>query len=159
MSSHEIVREAGPEVAAEVIALIRRVFEEYGFVWEPETEVADLLDFGRHYVAPHGTFFVARAQGGVVGSVGVHRLDDGRGELKRMYVDPRQRRQGVGQALAEAALAWARAEGLREIVLWSDTRFDRAHRLYERLGWVRTGERVIDNDPNDSREYGYRRPL
>jgi hypothetical protein len=43
-------------------------------------------------------------------------------------------------------------------VLWSDTRFDRAHVLYERMGFRRTGERAL-HDINHSREYCYERPL
>ncbi|HEY5174867.1 MAG TPA: hypothetical protein VII95_04805 [Terriglobales bacterium] len=38
--------------------------------------------------------------------------------------------------------------------MWSDTRFDRAHRLCERMGFVRTGERV-QQDVNNNCEYRY----
>jgi hypothetical protein len=44
-------------------------------------------------------------------------------------------------------------------VLWSDTRFDLAHRLYERLGFHRTGERELPGDVNDTREFRYERPV
>jgi RimJ/RimL family protein N-acetyltransferase len=138
-----------------VIALIGRVFDVYGLVFDPAVEVPDLLEFARHYAPPHGAFFVVRAGDQPVGSVGVERLDGASAELHRLYLDPTWWGRGVGRALVEAALAWCRAAGLHRVILWSDTRFDRAHRLYERLGFLRTGERTIEGDLNASREYGY----
>jgi hypothetical protein len=41
--------------------------------------------------------------------------------------------------------------------LWSDTRFDRAHRLYTRMGFVQIGERDLPDDANATREYGFAR--
>ena len=140
---------------APVIALIGRVFDVYGLVFDPTVEVPDLLDFTRHYAPPHGIFFVVRARGEPVGSVGVERLDGSSAEIHRLYLAPALWGRGVGRALVETALAWCRAQGLRRVVLWSDTRFDRAHRLYERLGFRRTGERALEADINASREYGY----
>lgn len=153
-----LVEPAGPADAPEVIRLIGRVFAEYGFVFEPDVEVLDLLAFERHYAPPCGAFFVVRERGEVVGSVGVERLPDGAAELHRLYLDPHLRGRGIGRALVEAVIAWCRAEVIRHLILWSDTRFDRAHALYERMGFVRTGERALQ-DVNQSWEYRYERPL
>jgi GNAT superfamily N-acetyltransferase len=142
-----------------VVDLIGRVFAEYGFVYDPAVEVPDLLDFGQHYAAPAGAFYVLRVAGRVVGSVGVERLCDDVAELHRLYLDAHLRGQGTGHALVEAVLAWCREEAIRHLVLWSDTRFDRAHRLYERMGFRRTGERTIAGDVNQSREYRYERSV
>jgi len=144
----------------DVIRLIRRVFDEYGFIWEPLQEVPDLLHhFERRYASPGGAFFVAREAGEVRGSVGVERLADGTAELHRLYLDAHLRRRGVGAALVETVLAWCRAEGIGRLILWSDTRFDRAHTLYTRLGFRRTGERELPGDVNQTREYGFEREV
>jgi GNAT superfamily N-acetyltransferase len=143
--------------APAVIALIARVFAEYGFSWDPAIEVPDLFDLDRRYGGTTGAFWVARLDGAVVGSVGVERLADGRAELHRLYLDAGLRGRGVGRALVEVVLDWCRAGGITRLVLWSDTRFDRAHRLYEGMGFTRTGERELPNDPNDTREFGYER--
>jgi GNAT superfamily N-acetyltransferase len=142
-----------------VVALIGRVFAEYGFVYDPAAEVPDLLAFAQHYAPPAGAFYVIRGEGQVVGSAGVERLAEGRAELHRLYLDPHLRGQGSGRALVEAVLAWCRAEAIEQLVLWSDTRFAQAHRLYERMGFRRTGERTIAGDPNQTREYRYERPV
>jgi GNAT superfamily N-acetyltransferase len=142
-----------------VVALIGRVYAEYGFVYEPRVEVPDLFDFDAHYAPPRGGFFVVRAGDTIVGSAGIERLDARRAELHRLYLDLDQRGRGTGRALTEACIEWCRRCGVDHLVLWSDTRFDRAHRLYTRMGFARTGERTIVGDANDSREYRFERPL
>jgi putative acetyltransferase len=149
---------ASPADAPAVIRLVGRVYEEYGFIFEPTDELPDLLAFTQHYVVPYGAFFVIRSRGNVVGSVGVERLGGGAAELHRLYLDAERRSRGLGRALVEAVIAWCRAEGIMHLLLWSDTRFDRAHTLYGRMGFQRTGERAL-NDINQSREYRYERSL
>ncbi len=145
--------------AAAVIRLIGRVFAEYGFLFDPAQEVPDLLAFDRHYAPPGGAFFVVRHGGAVVGSAGVERLDATTAELHRLYLDAALRGRGLGRALGEAVLAWCRRHGIARLVLWSDTRFDRAHALYERMGFTRTGERTLPEDVNDTREFRYERDV
>jgi GNAT superfamily N-acetyltransferase len=157
---HAIVIEpARAADAPAVIALIGRVFAEYGFSWDPSTEVPDLFDLERRYGGDAGAFWIARLHGEVVGSVGVERLPDGHAELHRLYLDATLRGRGVGRALVEAVLGWCRAAGIGRLTLWSDTRFDRAHRLYEGMGFKKTGERELPDDPNDTREFGYERAV
>jgi len=142
-----------------VVELIGRVYREYAFVYHPEVEVPDLFRFDQHYAPPRGAFFVVREHHVVVGSVGVERLGDGSAELHRLYLDARLRGRGTGRALVEAVLDWCRTERIPRLILWSDTRFDQAHRLYERMGFRRTGERVLPDDLNQTREYGFERPV
>ena len=153
------VRLAGSADVPGVVALIGRVYLEYGFVYVPEVEVPDLFRFDQHYAAPHGAFFVVREDNVVVGSVGVERLNDGSAELHRLYLDAGLRGRGTGRALVETVLEWCRTQKIRRLILWSDTRFDQAHRLYERMGFQRTGERVLPDDLNQTREYGFERPV
>jgi len=143
----------------EVIALIGRVYGEYGFIYDPATEVPDLLAFDRHYQPPSGAFFVAREGSRLIGSVGVERLGQGAAELHRLYLDAALRGRGTGRLLVEAVLGWCRAEGIGHLELWSDTRFDLAHRLYERMAFRRTGERVLPEDVNQTREYRFERSV
>jgi GNAT superfamily N-acetyltransferase len=154
-----VIEAARAADAPAIIALIGRVFAEYEFSWDPSFEVPDLFDLERRYGGEAGAFWVARLEGQVVGSVGVERLPDGRAELHRLYLDATLRGRGVGRALVEVVLGWCRAAGIARLTLWSDTRFDRAHRLYEGMGFTKTGEREIPDDPNDTREFGYERPV
>ena len=44
------------------------------------------------------------------------------------------------------------------MVLWTDTRFLDAHRLYRSLGFREYGERLL-HDSNNTKEYGFTKPL
>lgn len=141
-----------------VIELIGRVFVEYGWIWDPAAEVPDLLRW-TPYEPPNGAFFVVREEGRVVGSVGVHRFGDDVAELHRLYLDAAVRGRGLGDALVQTVLAWCRDNGVSRLLLWSDTRFVHAHRLYLRHGFRRTGERELPQDVNQTREYHFERAV
>ena len=143
----------------DVIALLARIWEEYGFIWEPETEFPDLFRFDEHYAPPHGAFWVVRDAGQLVGSIGVERVDATTAEIHRLYLDAHLRGRGLGRALVEEALAWCRANAFTRLVLWSDTRFEHSHRLYRRLGFAQLGERTVAGDHNASREYRFERDV
>jgi len=61
-----------------------------------------------------------------------------RGEIAKLLVHPRVRRQGIAAALMDAADEAARAAGKTLLVLDTVTGGD-AERLYPRLGWQRCG--------------------
>jgi len=143
----------------DVIALLARIWEEYGFIWEPETEFPDLFRFDEHYAPPHGAFWVVRDAGQLVGSIGVERVDATTAEIHRLYLDAHLRGRGLGRALVEEVLAWCRANAFTRLVLWSDTRFEHSHRLYRRLGFAQLGERTVAGDLNASREYRFERDV
>jgi|SRR5689334_8852815 GNAT superfamily N-acetyltransferase len=151
------IRPATRDDAPGVIALIGRVFAEYRWIYDASTEVPDLLAFDAHYTPPRGAFWVVTEGERVIGSVGVDRKGRDLAELHRLYLDPHQRGRGLGEALVARVLEWCRAHGITRLELWSDTRFEHAHRLYERLGFRRDGERTLVGDVNDTREYRYER--
>jgi GNAT superfamily N-acetyltransferase len=61
--------------------------------------------------------------------------------------------------LLAIAEAHARARGATRLVLWSDTRFDRAHRFYEKHSYVRHGPIRVLHDISNSLEFGYAKPV
>ncbi|MER6380008.1 GNAT family N-acetyltransferase [Streptomyces sp. NPDC001250] len=66
----------------------------------------------------------------------------GEAEIRALAVAPDARGRGIGEALVRACLDRARrTEGCTAVVLSSSRRMHAAHRLYERLGFVRTPER------------------
>ena len=84
-----------------MIELIHRVFDEYGFIWDPEDEFWDLLAEERAfpYRSPIGGMWVMRDEDGmVVGSIAAERVDGPTVELHRLYLDAHLRGRGLGSA-------------------------------------------------------------
>ena len=153
------IEPAGHEHAPEVIELIHRVFDEYEFIWDPVDEFWDLLteQHAFPYRSPIGGMWVMRDDAGsVVGSIAAERVDGPTVEFHRLYLDAHLRGRGLGRQLFETAVEWARNHGAWRVELWSDTRFEDAHRLYERLGYVKTDTRELD-DINNTVEFKYER--
>jgi GNAT superfamily N-acetyltransferase len=61
---------------------------------------------------------------------------DSRVEIAALVVDDAQRSRGVGMLLIEQAESWARENGCKTIGLRSNVIRERAHKFYERLGYV-----------------------
>ncbi|HET6818736.1 MAG TPA: GNAT family N-acetyltransferase [Mycobacteriales bacterium] len=70
-------------------------------------------------------------------------------DLVSMWVAPSHRGSGVADQLVDVVLEWARDEAAAEVVgLWVTRGNDRAHRFYERLGFVETGDvQPLPSDP------------
>ena len=84
-----------------------------------------------------GAFVVAYLEGAAVGCGAVRRLNERTAELKRMYVEPSARGQGIGRAIVEALEREADRIGVTQVVLETGTRLAPAIRLYESLGYSR----------------------
>lgn len=142
------------------IALIGACWAEYpGCVMDIDGEVPELRALASYYAGQGGALWAAEADGRVVGMVGAKPLGDGAWELCKMYADAAQRGTGLAQRLIGAAEDFARAAGGVEMKLWSDTRFDRAHRFYEKQGYVRSGPIRVLDDLSHSLEFAYAKPL
>lgn len=64
----------------------------------------------------------------------------GEGEFRMLAVDPTAQGQGVGGALVAHVVDGFRAGGVSDVVLCSMSTMAAAHRLYQRIGFVRATE-------------------
>jgi GNAT superfamily N-acetyltransferase len=69
------------------------------------------------------------------------RAEGERFDLFGMFVEPEARGRGVGTALVEAVVAWARAQGAARLYLGVTSTNHTAIALYERCGFRPTGTR------------------
>ena len=95
----------------------------------------ELLHLEEKYGAPEGCLYLLRQDGAFFGCGGMKKLDEGRCELKRMYIRPAYRGRGCGRALAERVIRDARAAGYREMLLDTLPFLTAAQALYRSLGF------------------------
>lgn len=136
------VRPGRDEDAEGFIALIGACWAEYpGCVLDVDGEVPELRALASHFAAKGGALWAAELEGSIIGMVGIApaALEEA-WELSRLYVAARHRGTGLAAHLLALAEHHAVARGANRLLLWSDARFTRAHRFYEKHGWQRTGE-------------------
>jgi GNAT superfamily N-acetyltransferase len=87
------------------------------------------------YAPPDGRLLLAREGAAAVGCIGLRRTDATTGEVKRLYVRPVARGQGLGGELARRVMTAAREIGYRRLVLDTLEPMAEARRLYGSLGF------------------------
>ena len=102
----------------------------------------DYQDFGEEmaslpgaYAAPAGRLFFAEFEGRPAGCVGIRPSSDGVCEMKRLYVEPEMRGNGIGRQLALAAIKAAKALGYRKVMMDTLPAMRIAVKLYRELGF------------------------
>jgi len=122
------------------IEVVRTLFREYAaslsfdLCFQGFDE--ELRSLPGKYAAPLGRLLLAVADDDMpVGCVGLRQLDSGIAEMKRLFVRPSFRGQGIGKNLVLAVLDEAQAIGYRTVRLDTLASMKDANRLYEILGF------------------------
>ncbi len=145
------VRRAGAddaEIAAAVIAEYLTTIRDTVMRDDVDAEVA------RHLADARSAVFLGVAGADVMGCVAVHPYEElsGAFEIKRLYVRPAGRRQGLAVRLMEAAEAHARRAGAARVILDTKPSMRAAIALYESLGYRRIP--AYQNEPDCHVHYG-----
>lgn len=96
------------------------------------------------------TILIAEVDGRPVGMAGGFRPDPESGDRQffGLWIEPEVRGTGLGESLVEAVSAWAGEVGARRLMLWVTEINTPAVKLYERLGFERSGVRqTLPSDP------------
>ena len=136
------VRRADPTLD---LTTVRVLFREYaqslGFALDFQGFESELATLPGEYSEPRGTILLAHSPlGEPWGVVALRPLDDdGACEMKRMYVRPEARGQGLGRILGEAIVAAAKERGYRAMRLDTIDTMTAAIELYRSLGFREIG--------------------
>ena len=118
----------GPEATA----LIDEVQQEYVVIYGGPDRTPMLSS---EFAAPAGAFLLVVRDGVTVGCAGLRRHDEQTAELKRMYVRPAYRRQGLARLLLDAVEERARRLGYRQLILETGVLQPQAMALYASHGY------------------------
>lgn len=102
-------------------ALIARIYNEYHFASE----------------TPPKSLWVAEQNGSIAGSIFCMPSESlsGSAQLRMLYVEPAARGRGIGRALVEHCVAFARGAGYERMRLWTHSTQTAARRLYAAAGF------------------------
>ena len=147
-----------------LIALIGACWGEYpGIVLDVDGEVPELRALASYFAGAGGALWVAEAGGTIVGMIGVRPAAGPdvppAWEICKLYLARDRRGTGLAEALLRQAETHAVAAGAARLLLWSDTRFTRAHRFYEKHHYLRAGPIRALHDLSNSLEFGYAKPI
>lgn len=117
----------------EVLALLAKADERSASLYPVENRYGLALSA---LLSADVRFFVARQDGRALGCGGYMLLSEQAAEMKRLFVDPAARGQGIGAAIIRAVEEAATREGVRTLLLETGIKSFEALRLYKNFGFI-----------------------
>ncbi|MGD2183491.1 GNAT family N-acetyltransferase [Lusitaniella coriacea] len=132
-----LIRDWEPRDRAMAANAIASVLKEYGLGWEPQGADRDVLEVEQYYWNVGGEFWVVEQQGEVVGTSAYYPVSRGENavEIRKMYLLPKVRGQGLGGFLLENLERAIAERGFQTLWLETASVLQEAIRLYERRGY------------------------
>lgn len=150
------LRLATDDDAQDLFGLLALCFAEYpGCYVDPHGDLVDLLNPVSAMAERGGIFWgIEDGRSRICACISLDFPHPDYAEMHRLYVRPDMRRRRLGELLVQLAEKAAQARGVRDIGLWSDTRFKIAHSFYERLKYRRAeATRELGDISNSSEEH------
>jgi GNAT superfamily N-acetyltransferase len=135
------ISRAGPNDLDQAWAIVTEYYDSVAVIVREDRPV-----FSSAYFNEGSGFWLARNKGAVVGCIALRPLDvfPDSGEVKRLYVQPASRGQGIAGMLLDSLHDYARTAGYEWLYLDSKDDLETAFRFYERRGY-RPCARYNDN--------------
>ena len=110
--------------------------EQYGWDETYEALVARIVaDYASGHDPAREAAWIAEADGERAGCVFCVRKDDTTAKLRLLLVEPWARGMGIGSRLVAECVDFAKRNGYREMVLWTNDVLADARRIYQRAGF------------------------
>lgn len=119
----------------EYLRIVEAELRSVGVAVDPDEMAADMMAHLDRYVPPLGRAYVASAEDQLRGMAFLRPLEEGRIELKRLYVRPETRGTGLGRKLLLHTIDAARDLGATELVLDTIRQLKPAIALYQKEGF------------------------
>ncbi len=132
-----LIRGWQPGDRTPVAKIIGSVLAEYGLGWEPTGADRDVLQVEECYQSTGGEFWVVEQHGKLVGTAAYYPIHRGTRavEIRKMYLLPVARGQGLGRFLLEQLEGAIAARGFEQIWIETASVLQEAVKLYESNGY------------------------
>ncbi|MDH7614686.1 GNAT family N-acetyltransferase [Vibrio cholerae] len=141
-----------PEFDSEICQIIQSVGAEFGAIGEGfGPSDAEVLAMSQHYrEQDRSAYFVALLEGKVVGGGGIAPFAGHTDlcELKKLFLLPTSRGHGVGRALSEHCLNFAKQQGYAKCYLDTLSSMTQAIKLYQQLGFEHLTQPMAGTEHN-----------
>lgn len=131
--------EPGEKDTAGILSLLGEILTEYGFTIQEAGSEKDCKDIAGSY-STGGFWIVENEDGHIVGTAGYRHFAHGGaencGELRRLYINGKYRRIGLGRMLLAAMENIAHSNGFEAMILESAGVLVEARKLYLKYGYV-----------------------
>ncbi len=96
------------------------------------------------YAPPSGTIILAEAKGEAIGCVALKKIEEGVGEMKRLFIKDAYRGLGISKILIEMIIQKAKEKGYAYLRLDTLSVMERALKVYESFGFYEIGAYVYN---------------
>ncbi len=126
---------------------------EFGIALDTDTMIVNDLAELEIYLPPDGAVLLASDDGQLAGMVFLTRLRPDAAQIRRMYVRPAYRRNGLGGQLFGQAIDLARTIGYSRVLLESPRSWAGAHAVYKHFGFAPVDAYPESEVPTDLKQY------
>ncbi|MBE9039763.1 GNAT family N-acetyltransferase [Oscillatoriales cyanobacterium LEGE 11467] len=132
-----LIRDWKPDDRYAAANAIASILAEYGLGWEPKEADRDVVEVEKFYLEAGGEFWTIERQGKLVGTSAYYPVLRGEKavEIRKMYLLPEARGQGLGGCLLKRLEGAIAARGFKTIWIETATVLKEATQLYERRGY------------------------
>lgn len=120
-----------PEVKQLIRSILNQEFHSASAAY-PETDLDRIPEI---YGGPREGFFVALENGKIVGTCAVKEESKHIALLRRLFVDPKFRKLGIGSQLVDEAAEFARGHGYQRMIFRSTSSMVQANKLLSKKGF------------------------
>ena len=132
-----------PKYAADFHRLNVEWLEKYFWVEPHDEEVLGKPE--KYIIDPGGMIFFIRENEEIIGTVALMKMEEGIFELTKMAVVPGHQGKQLGQKLMAHTLDFAREQGWKKLVIYSNRKLKNAIYIYKKFGF--TEIRIEEDNP------------
>ena len=123
----------------QIIKLIRKCFKVYqNCLLDVDNASPELKYIYTYFRRQRGKFWVIENKNKIIGCMGYLPSKKNEIEIHKLYIDQKFRRKGLAKHLVQKVENIAMRENKSKVILWTDTRFKEAHKMYLKMDYEKS---------------------